>query len=701
MLASAVTWLQGLGAGIAPWLLARLLEERERWLLWLPVGVGLGIGLYFSLGTEPPLWLGPALLLPVALALLRPSDPQALEAQPLRLPALIALAAVAIGLSAAALRTELVAAPVLERRGAHVLEGRVLLVEDRVRGERLTLGQLTIEQLDPAATPVEVRVSLRKAEPALQPGDRVRLRALLMPPSPPSEPYGFDFARQAYFMRLGAVGYALGGHERLAGTAASTLRVGLNRIRQQVASEIRASVEGPAGAVAVALMTGLRGAIPEQVWRDMQIAGIAHLLAISGLHLGLVAGTLFFAVRVALALAPPLALRLPAKKVAAALALLGAFAYLLLSGATVPTQRAFIMTALMLLAVMVDRNPFSMRLVAWAALVVLALQPESLLGASFQMSFAAVVALIAVYETGVGRHPERAGGLDARLALYVGGVALTTLVASLATTPLAIYHFGRLPTYGVVANLIAVPLTAFWIMPLGLLGLLLWPLGLDGFCFTLMGQGIELILSVAATIAAWPGAAVLVAKPSAAALIVSLLGGLWLCLWRTEWRRLGLLGVVLGIALGLIDQRPDLLVDARGQLVAVRLEGGGLALSPWRRDSWVTSGWLRTAGELETAPWPEPGTGGAGGLRCDVEGCVLRRHGRAVAIARRPEALETDCRRANLVISYPRLERCPNGTPLIGPEALRAAGGLALWLDASGIERLSVREVRGDRPWTR
>jgi competence protein ComEC len=696
-----VAWLRGLGAGLVPWLLARLLEERERWLLWLPVGVGLGVGLYFSLGAEPPLWLGPALLLPVVLALVRPGDPQALEAQPLRLPALIALAAVAIGLSAAALRTALVAAPVLERRGAHVLEGRVLLVEDRVRGERLTLGQLTIEQLDPAATPVEIRVSLRKAEPALQPGDRVRLRALLMPPSPPSEPYGFDFARHAYFMRLGAVGYALGGHERLASAPASSLRVGLNRVRQRVASEIRASVEGPAGAVAVALMTGLRGAIPEQVWRDMQIAGIAHLLAISGLHLGLVAGTLFFAVRVALALAPPLALRLPAKKVAAALALLGAFAYLLLSGATVPTQRAFVMTALMLLAVMVDRNPFSMRLVAWAALVVLALQPESLLGASFQMSFAAVVALIAVYETGVGRHPERAGGLDARLALYVGGVALTTLVASLATTPLAVYHFGRLPTYGIVANLIAVPLTAFWIMPLGLVGLLLWPLGLDGFCFALMGHGIELMLSVAATIAAWPGAAVLVAKPPAAALIVSLLGGLWLCLWRTEWRRLGLLAVVLGVALGLIDQRPDLLVDARGQLVAVRLEGGGLALSPWQRDRWVTDGWLRTAGELEAAPWPEPGTGGVGGLRCDAEGCVLQRHGRAIAIARRSEALETDCRRADLVISYPRFERCPNGTPLIGPEALRAAGGLALWLDADGIERLSVREVRGTRPWTR
>jgi competence protein ComEC len=696
-----LAWARKLGAGAAPWLVGRLLAERERWLLWLPVALGLGIGLYFALPAEPPVWLGPALLLPVALVWARPRPPGTADLQELRLPALLGLAAIAAGLSAASIRTQLVAAPVLERRGAHVLEGQVLLVEDQVRGTRLTLGALAIEGLEPAATPAELRVSLRSATPGVAPGDRVRLRAFLMPPSPSSEPFGYDFARQAYFLQLGGVGYGLGRLERVAVAETSTWRLGLARVRQQVASAIQAAIPGSAGAVAVALMTGLRGGITEAIWRDMQIAGIAHLLAISGLHLGLVAGTLFFAVRVGLALTPPLALRLPTKKVAAALALLGAFGYLLLSGATVPTQRAFIMTALMLLAVMVDRNPFSMRLVAWAALAVLLFQPESLPGASFQMSFAAVVALIAVYETGVGRRPGRASGLDARFALYVGGVALTTLVASLATAPLAIYHFGRLPTYGILANLIAVPLTAFWIMPLGLLGLLLLPLGLSGPCFALMGRGIELMLAVAATIAGWPGAAVLLAKPSAAALTVTLLGGLWLCLWRGPWRRLGILGVAAGGLLALIPRPPDLLIDARGQIVGVRLDSGRLALSPWERDRWITDGWLRTAGQAEAAPWPAAGRGGQGGLSCDAEGCVLTRHGRKVALARRPEALEADCARADLVLSYPRLERCPNGAALVGPEALRAAGGLALWLDAAGIQSLSVREVRGDRPWSR
>ena len=537
---------------LSAWLLGRLLAERERWFLWLPVGVGTGIAIYFALPVEPPLWLGLAYALPLLLVLVL-GRTTASPGRIVPLPLVIAFAAIALGLAIAPIRTWSIAAPVLERRAAYEIEARVRLIEDRVRGQRLLLDRALLEGVEPRATPELIRVSVRSATAELQPGDRVRLRALLMPPSPPSEPHGFDFARQAYFMRLGAVGYALGEAERLEAAADRGWALAIAHARQIVADHIREFVPGAAGAVGVALMTGLRGAIPEHVWYDMQVAGIAHLLAISGLHLGLVAGTLFFAARIALALAPPLALRLPTKKVAAAIALGGALVYLLLTGATIPTQRAFIMTALMLLAVMVDRNPFSMRLVAWAALIVLIAQPESLLGASFQMSFAAVVALIAVYETGVGRRPDGAGGLDWRLALYVGGVALTTLVASLATAPLAIFHFGRLPTYGTVANLIAVPLTAFWIMPLGLLGLILMPLGGGGICFALMGQGIELVLAVAATVATWPGAAVLVARPPTEALIAVVLGGLWLCLWRTSWRKLGVAGVALGVVLSALD----------------------------------------------------------------------------------------------------------------------------------------------------
>ena len=686
--ARALSWLRALGLRLE----ANLAEERSRQNLWLPVAFAVGIGIYFALPAEP--WSRLWLVLIAAGGLLPLVAPARTDGSVLGTLLLWGLAAVLIGIATGQLRSQLVAAPVLERRGAYQVEGEVALVDARLRGLRLLVEAPLIEGLAPEVTPTRVRFTVR--ETGIAPGDLVRARVMLMPPSPPAAPGDFDFARRAFFERLGAVGYALGPVETIERHAGERWLAGA---RHRIAEQIREAVPGPEGAVAVALMTGLRGGIPDEVWDDMQAAGIAHLLAISGLHLGLVAGTIFFAIRIAIALVPPLALRIPGKKVAALIALFAAFGYLLLTGATVPTRRAFIMTALALVAIMFDRNPFSMRLVAFAGLIVLALQPESLLGPSFQMSFAAVVTLIAAYETGIGQRPDRLSGLDRRVLLYFTGVGLTTLIASVATAPFAAFHFHRFASYGVVANLVAVPLTAFWIMPQGLLGVLALPFGLDRPCFWLMGEGIGLMLAVAGRVADLPGAALRVPEMPAASLILITLGGLWLCIWRGRWRRFGLVGVVFGIGAALPARPPDLLIDRTGRLVAVRLDDGRVALGPYERDRWVTSQWLERLGQRDPASWPASGS--RDDLRCDPLGCVLARHGRTVALARRPEALEDDCARANLVIGYPRLERCPNGTQLIGPEALRKAGGLALWIGTGGIEVLTNREARGDRPWVR
>lgn len=696
-------WVRALEASIT--------AERERRILWLPVGFGLGIAVYFALPSEPPFWVVP-LILPAltigAVLVWRQAVAVREREEGPGTGALLAVFTVLmlLGLGSAQWRTWQVDAPKLERRGAYQVEGEVLLVEARVKGDRLVLGHLAIEDLPPDATPAKVRFSRRKAEPPLTPGDRISARVMLMPPSPPSEPSGFDFARNAFFQQLGAVGYSLGPATIRDHAEGWALKRSLAALRQALAEHIAASVPGAAGAVATALLTGLRGAIPDHVWQDMQAAGMAHLLAISGLHLGLVAGTVFFTARIILALIPPLALRRPTKKYAAAVALAAAFIYLLLTGGTVPTQRAFIMTALMLIAVMVDRNPFSMRLVAFAAFVVLLTQPESLVGASFQMSFAAVIALIAVYETGIGKPPAGAAGLDWRLFLYVAGVVLTTIIASIATAPLAIHHFGRLPTFSILANVVAVPLTAFWIMPAGLIGMILLPFdllgwGLAAWCLSLMGIGIELMLAVAAWTADIPGAVVPVPRPPPATLVLVLLGGLWLALWRTGWRRLGLLPVALGILLAAVHRQPDILIDARGLLIAARQNDGRLALSPWKKDKWVTSGWLRGAGQAEPAPWPEDYAPGTPMLRCDPLGCIYRKNGMQAAFTRNAEAFPADCTSNDLVITYPRIEACPNGTPTIGPNALRSAGGLALWFDPGEIRRKTVHHARGDRPWTR
>ena len=682
--------------------MAAIASERERWVLWLPVAFGLGVAIYFALPSEPALWVI-ALTLPLVCLLYGRLWSQSRLVEVPVLPRSLALVAVflLLGFGVAQYRTFQVEAPVIERRGAYHLEGEILLVEPKVKGERLLLGKVRLEGVAQEATPKRLRFTRRTADPPLHPGDRIAARVMLMPPSAPSEPHGFDFARRAFFEQLGAVGYSLKAPILLERAKEWRLATALARLRQALAAEISAVIGGAAGAVATALITGLRGAIPDHVWRDMQAAGMAHLLAISGLHLGLVAGTVFFTGRIILALIPPLALRWPTKKIAAILALIVALVYLLLTGATVPTQRAFIMTALMLVAVMTDRNPFSMRLVAFSALTVLVLQPESLLGASFQMSFAAVIALIAVYETGVGRPPAGAAGLDWRLLMYVVGVVLTTIIASSATAPLAVYHFGRLPTFSILANVVAVPLTAFWIMPLGLLGTLLLPFGLAGWCFTLMGWGIDVMLDVAAWTASVPGAVIMVPRPPLASLVLVLLGGLWLALWRTGWRRLGLAPVLLGLLLAAVHRQPDILIDARGLLIAARIDDDRLALSPWKKDSWVTEGWLRGAGQEAPAAWPEAGRLQSEMLRCDDFGCIYHRAGHRIAFTRHADALPEDCARNDLVVSYPRIETCRDGTPLIGPNALRAFGGLAFWLEPDRIRRLSVREVRGDRPWTR
>ena len=322
------------GGNLGAWLIDRLTAERDRWALWLPVAFGAGIGIYFSLDSEPPAWLGVAgFASAVMLGCLcrRRAAP---------LLAAIALGALAAGFAVAQVRSALVAAPVIEKRmGSLVLSGRILELEPRGSRSRVTLGHLSIPDLAPEATPARVRITVSQDLAGLRPGDWLRLRAVLRPPPEPAAPGAFDFARQAYFQGLGGVGFATGKPRRIDPVegvvpgAGDPWRLWWSGLRHDIARRVLASLPGEAGAVAAALMTGKRGAIPERVMQNMRDSGLAHLLAISGLHVGLVAGLLFSGLRAMLALMPSLALRHPIKKWAAVAASLGAFAYLFLVAA--------------------------------------------------------------------------------------------------------------------------------------------------------------------------------------------------------------------------------------------------------------------------------------------------------------------------------------------------------------------------------
>jgi competence protein ComEC len=675
-----------------------LAVERDQWLLWAPVGLGIGVAVYFGLPEEPPLWLGPILALCGALLSL-------FCRRHARFAALgVVLTLIALGFGAAGLRTAAVAAPILERDiGPVRIEGRIQSMDPLPSGERLVLQDPAIAGLAPERTPSRVRIKLMREVPGLEIGDRIVLLGKLSPPAPPFAPGGFDFQRDAFFDGVGAIGFAFGTVQTEPGTDATPGRIGtfLAGLRRSITQRILAVLPGPEGGMAVALIAGTQTAIDKPTMTAMRDSGLAHLLSISGLHVGFVAAILFFCVRALLALWPPLALRYPIKKWAALAALLGTAFYTLLAGSPIPTQRAFLMTGLILLAVMADRVALSMRLIAWAAFVVLLLRPDAMVGPSFQMSFAAVLALIAAYEgSREWRAARRAeAGPLRRAFLYLGGLILTSLIAGAATAPFAIYHFNRFSEFSVVANLLAIPLTGFWVMPWAVAACLLMPFGLEGLALVPMGWGIEGVIWIAQAVAGWPGAVLLLPAMPLAGLILVTLGGLWLCLWRRPWRYWGMVGIVLGMASMLLTQTPDILVAEDGKLVAVKAADGQLVLNS-RRDSLATETWLRRAGQSESDRWPSQGEGAGGLLTCDSLGCLYRQAGHNVALAWSTEALLEDCAEADLVISLePVRKPCPSAKRVIDRFDLWRQGGHAIWLRPGFIEVETVAERRGNRPW--
>ena len=426
------------------WLAANLLAERERWALWVPVLVGCGVGVYFWLGVEPPLWLGA-----VAVLATLAGAAAAIRAQRLVAPA-VAAAAVALGFGAAEFQAWWVAAPILQHRlGPVTVEGRLVAVDPLPEGTRIIIAPSHVDRLDAAHLPARLRVRLRHDAEGLVPGEWLRLKAVLLPPPAPAMPGAYDFQRRAYFDRLGAVGFALGAPQRIAapeGAGATGWQTAVEAVRAIVTARIRAALPGDTGAIAAALITGQTHAIPPEKAGAFRDAGLAHILVIAGLHMGMVAAAAFFALRAGFALIPAIALNHPTKKWAAGLALLVTFLYLLLSGATVPSRRAFVMTGLVLLGVLVDRLSLSARAIAYAALAVMLLTPESVAGPSFQMSFSAVAGLIAFYEAmreRIGQWHSHAGRLR-RAGLYLLGIAFTTVITTVATMPFTIYHFNRI-----------------------------------------------------------------------------------------------------------------------------------------------------------------------------------------------------------------------------------------------------------------
>ena len=654
------------------------LAQRGHLLPWAPVALGCGVGVYFALKAEPEA-VHYAMAASVAMTLLA----WALRAGVLLTPVLLALVLVLTGALLSGGRAHMVDGPVLGWRYYGPIEGRIVGI-DRSGSDalRLTLDRVVLNNVAPEETPTRVRVSLHGDQPHVtpQPGLTVILTGHLSPPSGPVEPMGFDFQRHAWFKRLGAVGYTRTPVLALTPPARGQW---LFKARMALSARVQAGLDGQAGAFAAGIMTGDRSAISQDTLEALRRSNLAHLLAISGLHMGLLAGVVFGAMRLGLAAVPRVGLRVPAKKISAAVALLAAAGYLALSGGNVATERAFVMVGVILCAVMADRRALSLRAVAVAALIVLALRPEAMLGPGFQMSFAATTALVAVFSA----LRDNEMPLGPRWARPAVAVVISSLVAGLATAPIAAAHFNQIAHYGLLANLLSVPLMGVLVMPAAVLAVCLLPFGLEWVALWAIGQGLDWILGVAHWVSGLDGARGTVATPGAIVLPLIALGALFAILWQGRLRLVGVAPVALGFVLWSQTERPEVLISDTGTLVGVMTETGR-ALSKARGGRFVAENWLENDGDPATQE--------------DA-------HGRWVDVAstgwpitalpgKRAARTLTSCRPGEWVV-LTESPPAPLPCQVISPDSLHATGSVALYRKNGEIRQLTARQVTGARIW--
>ena len=669
-----------------------------RLLPWVPVAFGTGIALYFAAEREPvaSVAAGTAAVLCIAAFLAR--------RHPV-FPVVVMLAALSAGFAAAALKTARVAHGVLARPMFSVaMKGFVETHEERERTDRFVLRVEEMDTPQGLAKLDRVRLSVRKGT-APTVGSFVELKARLQPPLSPLRPGSYDFGRDMYFQGIGASGFAMGAIRTIdaprPGGAYLRYVATMQAMRDAIDARIRTVLSGDSRAIATALLTGRRDAISAPVNDAMFISGLGHVLSISGYHMAVVAGVVFFAVRALLALFPALTVTFPIKKWSAAAAFVAAAFYLLLSGAEVATQRSFFMTAVVLIAVMADRRAITFRTLAVAAMIVLLIAPEALVHPSFQMSFAATLGLVALVQLGM---PNLFASPDnsqvARAALWGGRevvmLALASLVAGLATMPYAAFHFHRVTPYGVLANLAAMPVVSVLVMPAGLLGLLAMPFGFDGVFWRLMDLGIGWMVAVSQWVAALPGAIGRLAAFGAGPLTAMSLGIIALGLLRTPLRWAGAGLIALATLWALTTPQPDILVAGDGHTVAVRAKDGRLRLMRTAKDAFLSREWLAADADARIATDPSL----SDGVSCDDAGCVLQAaDGAIIALTLRPEAFADDCARAAVIVTS-RQPPSDCAALVLDQDTLSRRGTLALRKTAEGYAITVIRPRGVDRPWS-
>ena len=603
--------------------------EQSRWLAWVPFLFGLGIALYFALPCEPNYWysLGVFEATLLLFYLLRHRGLHLL---------FTAILLLEFGFMDIQLQTLL-----KSRKVAFTLEitdyikGQISAVSYNEKGRKRLLLQNT-ENFDKPLKG-KYRVTLMNSRNAeLEVGQCVELVGTFFPPSPVPVLNGFQLDRKYFYEEISGIGYANSSIFVIdcEQKQTSSFRIRLNKIRQHITDDVAKILPPDEAGIVDAVLIGEQSRTPKLIVNNYRDSGLAHFLSVSGLHMGAIAGLMFFVLRFLLALFPAVALRYDVKKLAAFGAILFSALYLLVSGMAVPAERAFIMTAVVLLGVIFNRQAISMRMVCFAGLMLLIISPQALISISFQMSFAAVVALIAFYE----KYAQKIAlwsvnrGIFSKIFFYLAGIVICDFVASLATMPFAIYHFHRVSVYTSLANLLAGPLIGLILMPLILLCLLALPLGLALYPLQALGYGVGLLNRITEFVSALPHSVVYVDSLPFWGFALIVCGGWWLCVWQRKWRLWGVLPILIGVGSMFFGSQPDMVFAPKGEGIALRDKNGEMLLMPMKTDNWTVSVWrenlhLKELNKEQKAELKKIFAGSKTDLenitlKCDAEKCV-------------------------------------------------------------------------------
>ncbi|MBR1778579.1 MAG: ComEC/Rec2 family competence protein [Alphaproteobacteria bacterium] len=657
-----------------------LISQQDRLALWLPVAFGAGIGVYLALPAEPFISTGAAFFLCSVFLLW---DTRKKTAAFFLSQFIFLFCA---GFFLMQVRTVMLSTPRIKFRMSFIdITGTVQEVVELQEGRsRITVSNVKIPSLADWKTPQNIWLNLPANIQTPQTGDEIAATVFFSDPPSAYTPTSFDFGRQMYFKKIGAVGSLYSDFKILKQSEKSLVR---DRINKRIDAVLPESTRG----VAKALVTGNAKSIPTDIVQNYQNAGISHILAVSGLHMSLLAGIIFAVIRTTLALIPSLSLRWNTKKIAAVCALIACFIYLHISGAAYAAQRAFIMIAFMLTAILLNRRAVSVVCVAWAAFFILLFSPESLVSAGFQLSFAAVAALICVYEAGIGKYTRLLEKKEGLLFYFLSGlcaVLIASLIASTAVMPFIIFYFRRLPTYSVLGSVLSSSVIGLWVLPSLAVGTLLMPIGLDRPFLLLASYGIELINKTAAFTAGLPHAVLLSPPMPFWGLMLAVIGGLWFCLWKNRFRLWGLALFAFSLLSPLFIVSPDVYVK---QLTAAFKNKDGLLefregfAEQGAKKTWLTDN--RQDRELT--------------VECPYGLCLYEKNGFKIGVAHTRIGAYDACQMKDidvLFITTDFHEIC-HAKKQINRSEISKAGTYTLTLRPNKIIMHSVLEKKGFRPW--